>query len=137
MTLFDVGPASRVMSAADRERWRRLLRATRGSEKAFQRVLVKFMRSRGWHVTHNYTTKINGQWITSTSSPGVPDLMAVRADRLVFLELKKNAREKRLGRKPTQQRWVDELAIVGAANPGVEAFFCSPEDAAVLIEMLA
>lgn len=73
----------------------------RVTEKQFQSAFVKYLRLMGWTTYH--TRYAIG------SDPGFPDLVAVRAERCVFLELKTET-----GRiSPAQAEWGELLAGVG------------------------
>lgn len=50
------------------------------TEKQFQGAVVKYVKTMGWRVYHT--------WLSAHSTPGFPDLVAVRASRLVVVELK-------------------------------------------------
>ena len=67
---------------------------------------------RGWMTYHTYDSR--------RSTPGFPDLVAVRGSRLVFAELK--AAKGRL--RSAQRWWLDQLAQV----PGVQVHVWYPAD---------
>lgn len=82
------------------------------SEAAFQRTVVDLAQWRGWRSYHTHDSR--------RSSPGWPDLVLVRGDRLLAVELKT-----RTGRVTADQRaWLAALGQV----PGVEAFVWRPSD---------
>lgn len=59
------------------------------SEREWQRVLVSGLVEQGWTVNHvGRGRHKSGDWVTPTTSPGWPDLIAVRRDRLLAVEVK-------------------------------------------------
>jgi Holliday junction resolvase len=50
------------------------------SEKRFQSQVVELLKAAGWRCYHPFDSR--------RSTPGFPDITAVRGDRLLFLELK-------------------------------------------------
>ena len=82
------------------------------TEKDWRQVVVEYARLNGWLA---YFT-----WRSDHSPVGFPDLVLVRAGRLVVAELKRE------GRKPTpaQADWLAALAGV----PGVEVALWQPSD---------
>lgn len=67
-------------------------------------------------------------WTSVHSPAGYPDVTAVRRERLIFAELK------RQGQPPTpaQQQWLDALAQVTQ----VECYVWTPADVDTLLELL-
>jgi len=97
-------------------------------EAGFQDTVAEFARSRGWLVSHFRPGTVRaGRTITNAAydGAGFPDLTMVRADRLVFAELKRQGVRK-LGVQ--QQTWAVALMKVEAANPGVEWHLWNPLD---------
>ena len=90
------------------------------SEAAFQRTVTDLAAWRGWRVFHVHDSR--------RSAAGWPDLVLVRADRLLAVELKT-----RTGRVSTSQ--ADWLAALGLV-PGIEAFVWRPVDWLALQEVL-
>jgi hypothetical protein len=101
------------------------------TEAQFQAWVVRRARERGWQQQfHVLRAQVkDGRWLTSTSTPGVPDLWLLRPPQLVVLELK------RWGGKatPEQAKWIAGLQKV----PGIEAFVVSPEHAEDVLDLLA
>ncbi len=65
------------------------------SERAFQRQIVQLAELMGWRTYHTYDSR--------RSNPGFPDLVLVRAPRVIFAELKRQR-----GRvTAAQTEWVD------------------------------
>lgn len=82
------------------------------SEAAFQRAVLDYAALSGWLVYHDHDSRRN--------APGLPDLVLVRAPRVVFAELKTAT-----GRlRPAQAVWLDALS----ACPGVESYVWRPGD---------
>ena len=80
------------------------------SEAAFQRVVIDLATWRGWKTYHVHDSR--------RSAAGWPDLILVRADRLLAVELKSQR-----GRVSTSQAaWLDALGLV----PGIQAFIWRP-----------
>lgn len=68
------------------------------TEAQFERAVVELAQAFGWLDYHTRDSR--------RSNPGFPDLVLVRADRLIFAELKSEK-----GRvAPAQQQWLDALA---------------------------
>jgi hypothetical protein len=82
------------------------------SEKQFQAQVTALARLAGWKVFHTYDSR--------RSPHGFPDLVLVRAPRVIFCELKSAA-----GRPtPAQVAWLADLARC----PGVETYLWKPAD---------
>ena len=80
------------------------------TERAFQAQVVELAGLLGWLCYHT--------WLSKHSTAGFPDLVLVRAPRVIFAELKTDT-----GRMmPAQETWRDALA----ACPGVEMFVWRP-----------
>ena len=72
------------------------------SEQEFQNTITTLAKSMGWLVYHTYDSR--------RSTPGFPDLVLVRGNRIMFRELKKE-----IGKLTGSQRgWLDSLAAAGA-----------------------
>ena len=79
------------------------------TEQDWQATVVEYARLTGWLCFHAFDAR--------RSEPGFPDLVLVRAARLVFVELKREGkmlstkvRYTKNGRRlATQQEWHDEL----------------------------
>jgi hypothetical protein len=106
--------------------------AIRLSEDAWQSRITDLLDLRGWLWIHIRPARTTQGWRTPISGPlgkGWPDIIAVRGDRLVALELK-SAR----GRVSPEQRGViDALAVI----PGVTAMVARPADWAAVQELLS
>ncbi len=88
-------------------------------EGTFQRQLEVDARKLGWRCYH---TKMS-----AGSSAGFPDLVAVRGNRIIFAELKRQADRY----KPTekQQAWLDDLHLAATWSSGVvEVYLWRPYD---------
>lgn len=99
------------------------------TEADFQRWVIGRAKEWGWRVNHVYRAKLHdGQWRT-TCAVGWPDCTFVRDGRIVFAELKSKT-----GRvEPDQDRWLDDLAEIDAA----EVHVWRPADWRVVVETLA
>jgi hypothetical protein len=99
-------------------------------EKDFQRAVIDLARLTGWRVHHTRPALTRrGRWLTPIQGDaGFPDLVLVRAGRVIFAELK------RVGGKPTaeQQAWLEALQ----ACAGVEVYLWTPDDWEAIIDAL-
>lgn len=89
------------------------------TERAFQERVVSLARSLGWLVYHSYDSR--------RSQPGFPDLVLVRADRLIFAELKQCKGQL----TQAQEEWLLALAVTRA-----EIHLWRPRHWDVIIEVL-
>lgn len=89
-------------------------------ERDFQQHVVDLAQLTGWRVYHAFDSR--------RSVPGFPDLVLVRGDRLIFVELKT-----RTGRVEREQ-W-DWLEALGAAER-VETYLWRPDDWPTIEEAL-
>ena len=97
-------------------------------EKDFQRAVQDALSIFGWRWAHYRAARTEQGWRTPLSGdPGLPDLISVRGERLLYAELK-SARG-RLG--PGQGEWL--AALAGA---GVETYLWRPQDWARIDEVL-
>jgi len=91
------------------------------TEASWQQTVVDLAELTGWWVYHNPDSR--------RSTPGFPDLVLIRAPRVMFLELKRET-----GRLSTAQREVlAELEVC----PGVEVHVARPSQWASLVEWLS
>lgn len=92
-------------------------------------AVAAYARTNGWLVAHFAAggTASGRAFTTPTryDGSGFPDLTMVRADRLVFAELKRKG-VRALG--DNQQAWSVALIGLEAANPGVEWHLWNPLD---------
>jgi hypothetical protein len=99
-------------------------------ERDFQRAVVELARLCGWRVFHARPALTRrGRWLTPIQGDaGFPDLVLVRAGRVIFAELK------RVGGKLTaeQQAWLDALH----ACAGVECYLWTPADWEAIVYIL-
>jgi hypothetical protein len=99
-------------------------------EKDFQRAVIDLARLTGWRVHHTRPALTRrGRWLTPIQGDaGFPDLVLVRAGRVIFAELK------RVGGKPTpaQRAWLEALQ----ACAGVEVYLWTPNDWDAIIDAL-
>ena len=82
------------------------------TEKVFTQQVMDYARLMGWSAYHS--------WISIRSEPGFPDLVAVRAGRLVVAELKTLTGKL----TPAQEKW---LGVWGGI-PSAEVFVWRPND---------
>ncbi len=77
------------------------------TETDFQRVLVKTLSALGWAHMHVRRSIGKGKrWTTATSAVGWPDLLAVRGDWMIVVEVKSDTGEFREG----QLEWLERFA---------------------------
>ena len=74
------------------------------TEAKVQRTCEHWLQHFGWKWTHNSDSR------RTRGHVGVPDLMAVKEGKLLFIECKRDGG--RFG--PGQQEWMGELQIAGA-----------------------
>lgn len=91
-----------------------------GGEKEFQAAVEREARRLGWKVYHTRDSR--------KSAAGFPDLVALRAGRLVVSELKVK------GNEPTadQLTWLEEWRLV----PAAEVFVWRPENWPEIVRVL-
>lgn len=82
------------------------------TEKQFQQQVLDYARLMGWKAYH--------PWISVRSEPGFPDVVAVRAGRLVVAELKSLTGKL----TPAQEEWLGALGAV----PCCEVYTFRPTD---------
>ena len=87
------------------------------TEKQWTDQVRKIARLMGWLDYHTYRS--------TRSTPGFPDLVLVRGDRIIFAELK---REKGGVLSPAQRVWLDALAATNL----VEVHVWRPSDLPVV-----
>ena len=71
------------------------------TEKQFQRQILDLAHLQGWRAYHT--------WTGVHSAPGFPDLVLVRGDRCVFVEVKTESGKV----TPAQREWLDALVQTG------------------------
>lgn len=97
--------------------------ATAVSEREFQKAVCDALSLFGWRWTHFRPAMSRKGWRTAFSgSPGFPDIVAVRDERVVWIELKSVA-----GRLNEEQ--AHRLAALGAAGQDVHVSRPSDWDA--------
>lgn len=90
------------------------------SEQAFQQAVTDAMTALGWRWIHFRPAQTARGWRTPLSgSPGFPDIVAVKGERVLFIELKSMN-----GKLRDEQRYW--LSALGAA--GAEVHCWKPED---------
>src|SRR5690349_561238 len=99
------------------------LRTTK--EKDWHLIVEQFARIMGWTHYHTYDSR--------KSDPGFPDLVLIRDDRLIFVELK--AQRGKLS--PDQERWQELIYGVAGACPAHVSYYCwKPENFDTMVEAL-
>jgi Holliday junction resolvase len=98
------------------------------AEADWQRLVIQALRALGWRVAHFqgvHVTRKNGHSYHATpvqaDGAGFPDLIAVRGDRMLALELK---REKGGKISQAQVEWIAAMSAI----PGVQAGVYRPSD---------
>lgn len=92
------------------------------TEAGFQAWVAQFAALHGWRVWHDLDARRN--------APGLPDLLLVRGQRLVWAELKRqNGRV-----RPAQREWLAALTLVGG---NVEVYLWRPCDRSVIERLLS
>jgi hypothetical protein len=99
------------------------------TEAEFQSWIVEHAKKAGWLVHHVARARVGTRWVTPVKK-GWPDLTLVRPPRVVFLEVKRDAKQKL---RPEQEVLLAQLQ----ACPGVEAWVCSPDDYEQILDLLA
>ena len=92
-------PATSQQSPTDAER---SLGVTDVTEKQFMAAVVEMAQMLGWLVYHTHDSR--------SSEAGFPDIVCVRRDRVLFIELK--TEKGRLSE--AQERWLSALGLAGA-----------------------
>lgn len=85
------------------------------SEGAFQSQVIGLLRFYGWRIWHQPAGGKAGRVDTEQVGKGFPDLVAVRAPRLIFAELKADTAHGRRGLTADQRAWLEDLGDVGGA----------------------
>lgn len=90
------------------------------SERQLQTAVIELAQFLAWRVAHFRPAQTSKGWRTPVEADGAgfPDLVCVRGERLIFVELKSAKGTLR----PDQEHWV--RALRGAA--GVEMFVWTP-----------
>lgn len=98
-------------------------------------AVIEYARLKNWKVAHHHDSRRQvrpGVLVGDSDAAGLPDLLLVREDRLIFAELK---REK--GKlSDTQAEWLSILGGVEDATEHVEVWTWRPSDWPVIEEVL-
>jgi len=98
------------------------------TERELTKAIVAFARERGWLVAHFETARAmregGGYYTPQRGDKGFPDLVMVRASRLVFAELKTARGHVDFA----QATWLNRLDGVGGIVGGVECYIWRPAD---------
>lgn len=86
------------------------------TEAGFQRTVTEYATWRGWRWYHTHDSR--------RSPSGFPDLVLVRGQNLIFVELKSEK-----GRVTSdQQEWIDALSATNYDHSGPLVFVWRPSD---------
>lgn len=97
------------------------------AERQFQHQVEQIMQSYGWRFFHAPDNRPTSKGYVQNIKAGFPDLCAVRGDRLLFAELKRET-----GKTSAEQdAWLEALRGTGA-----EVYVWRPSDMASLVEVL-
>jgi hypothetical protein len=81
------------------------------TERQFQSAIERALEREGYRFMHVRTTKTpDGRWLTGTSSPGFPDVLALRPGWVLAIEVK--ARTGKV--TPVQIAWLTAFRDAGA-----------------------
>lgn len=97
------------------------------TEKEFQSQLVDLLQTFGWTVQHVYSLATKHGYRTGTTSAGWPDLVAVRRDIILAIEVK----GPRTPVEQAQLAWLDRFARVSSARAWLLRPDTAPFDALV------
>lgn len=103
----------------------------RQSEASWQDQVIQYAELRGWAWMHVLRGFVKGRWVTNTQGPlghGWPDLIMVRGDRVLAVELKAQD-----GKLSNDQMRV--LAMFDMTN--IECYVWRPLDLAQVMDVLA
>ena len=87
------------------------------TERSFQTAVIDLARRLGWLVGHHHDSRRQiapGKYVGDRDAAGIPDLILVRGNRVVFAELK--AERGRI--RPEQHTWLDALRAVESDAAG-------------------
>jgi len=95
-------------------------------ERTFERAVVRWFRLQGWRAFHDERMRgRDGDWLTNSSEPGLPDWVFIRPPYCLFIELKKQS-----GKPSKEQvRVIKDLQ----ACDRLGAWFARPSDAVTLL----
>lgn len=83
------------------------------TERDLQRKLVEMLKQFAWSYCHTRPIQdVDGRWVTSTTAKGWPDLICLRAEFVVAIEVK-GVRTKF---RPGQVEWLRRFAAVGGGR---------------------
>lgn len=100
------------------------------TERDFSASVESVLNLAGWRWCHFRPARLkNGEWRTPLAgSPGLPDYIAVRGSRLIFVELKSVSGTLRA----EQRQWLQDLEATGR----VEVYLWRPKHWDELVETL-
>jgi Holliday junction resolvase len=87
-------------------------RAAVTPERDYQRTIVELLDALGWASCHTYPLRTEHGWRTGTTAKGWPDLVALRGEYVVAIEVKSDT-----GRvQPEQLTWLQLFAELGSGR---------------------
>lgn len=109
------------------------MKLPRITEAAFLRQVLDLAKLHGWRSAHFRPAKTAKGWRTAVQGDGVgfPDLILLRGERMIVLELKRDRRAKTT---PEQDAWL--AAFIGLGCENVMVAIVSPEHWAWLERVL-
>ena len=99
-------------------------------EAQLQKDVGELLTLYGWLWTHYRPARTKTGWVTAIQgSPGFPDIVAVRGDRLLFIELKGRDSLGQGGKvRKEQWDWIKALVDIDRLNEGVSCHLWEPAD---------
>lgn len=99
------------------------------TEAEWSNLVVARFRDAGWMCFHAERGRgRDGDWMTNTSDAGLPDWLFIKAPRMLFIELKRQANKRP---SPEQVRVIAEIQRCET----VEGYFGRPLDFAALMQL--
>lgn len=81
-------------------------------ERAFQQTIVELLEATGWESCHTYPLQTKHGWRTGTTAKGWPDLVALRGEFIVAIEVKSDTGKA----TPEQLAWLGRFAALGCGR---------------------
>ena len=81
-------------------------------EREFQATIVELLDATGYATSHCYPLRTKHGWRTGNTAVGWPDLVCLRGDAIIAIEVKSDQ-----GRpKPEQIEWLDRFAALDSGH---------------------